>query len=127
MPALNSNVGIGGLDKGLCMIPTGDPDLFEIPVNEFGLMEATFKFATFDPLSFQPARGTKCPDFTSGNDKTTAMLALFPYLACQSSVIRWNALGDGVHGLDVVVQGAVFGQGDASPVESVDIVDGGAY
>lgn len=124
--ARNKFVGIGGLDVGLKLIPIGERTQYaEIPVNEFGLQEVTFRFATFDPGQFRPERGTKCPDFIAADAKTTEILALFPYLACQTSKII--ARGNGVHIVDVTCQGAVFGSSDPSPVERVDVTDGGQY
>lgn len=124
--ARNKHVGIGGLDVGLKLIPIGGGTQYaEIPVNEFGLQEVTFRFATFDPGQFRPARGTKCTDFIAADAKTTEILALFPYLACQTSKII--ARGNGVHIVDVTCQGAVFGSPDPSPVERVDVSDGGEY
>jgi hypothetical protein len=98
---LNTNVGIGGLDRGLCMIPSSATELFELNKHESGLKEATIRFACFDPGPLEPTRGTKCTDFLSGNAETRAVLALFPYMACQSSNIRVNGEGNGIHGVDV--------------------------
>jgi uncharacterized cupin superfamily protein len=125
---LNRNVGIGGLDRGLCMIPSGNPGLFEIDKQESGLKEATIKFACFDPGPLEPARGTKCTDFVAGNDQTRDVLALFPYLACQTSKILVNSEGDGVNGVDVTVQGAIFDYTiSAAPIASIPITNRGEY
>jgi hypothetical protein len=129
MSGLNRNVGIGGLDVGLVMIPAGGgPDLFEIDVSEFGMLEATMKFATFNPALY-PKRTTKCPDFHAvPNSETSALLALLPYLAAQSTKIRFNGEGVGVHGVDVLCQGANFDTGlSAAPVVDVPITNRGQY
>ena len=125
--ARNKFVGIGGLDIGLKLVPIGDRTQYaEIPVNEFGLQEVTFRFATFDPGQFRPARGTKCTDFITADAKTAEIMALFPYLACQTSKII--ARGHGVHYIDVTCQGAIFDYVPAPrPVASVGVVQRGKY
>jgi hypothetical protein len=131
MPVLNRNVGIGGLDAGLCLIVEGDgPSMPEIDTNEFGLAETTLRFATFaaNLPEMTPARGTPCPDFIGGNSRTNAVLAALDYLGAQSSKRIPNGQGDGVDILEVLCQGANFNttQGATSQrIASIDIATKG--
>ncbi len=110
------------------MIPSGASGLFDITTAESGLKQAVMKFATFDPDGFSPARGDKCPNFIPGNDETEAILALLGYLACQTSVTRVNGEGNGIHGVDVTVQGAIFNASfEHAEVLSVAIAEPGLY
>lgn len=109
MPSLNRNIGIGGLDQGLCLIVEGGgPQLFDIDTNEFGLKQATLRFASFEPYVYKPKRGTPCSEFISGNAMTTAVLQALPFLAAQSSRVMFNGAGEGVHMIEVLCQGAIF-------------------
>lgn len=126
MSARNKFVGIGGLKDGLVLVPSAPGQLFQVPISEAGLRQATMRFATFDPGQFAPSRKTKCTDFVTTSEGTQRVLALFPYLAAQSSNIIVKP--HGAHYVDVLCQGAIFNvtPGDA-PVVAVAIANRGEY
>jgi hypothetical protein len=129
MSIRNKNIGGAGLDTGLRIVPMqkGRPGLFELTRNEAGLLETSMRFVTKNP-AFIPTRTTPCSDFVSSSAKTTALLALLPYLAAQTGKILYNAAGVGLHYVDVMVQGAVLDVGDlVFPVDQVPIVSRGTY
>jgi hypothetical protein len=102
------------LEGGLVLVPKNP----EIECNEAGLEQGTLQFYCLNTKypDLAPVRGTPCPDFSTIDTRTSAVLAELDYLGAQTRRFKRSGKATGLGILEILCQGARFG--DESPDES---------
>src|SRR6266542_104855 len=121
--AQNTSAGKRDYDNGLVLQTRP-----EIDTNEAGLKQGTFRFLLANTLwpNFEPRRAVPCQNFGSGNASTLSFLTGISVMGAQTKRWTHNGHAPGVGILEVLCQGAVFGQAlSTHAVLSVAIADRG--
>jgi hypothetical protein len=122
--ARNKNVGRSALANAGLVIQSKPV----IDKTEYGMRQTTLKFNLRNEnyKTIDPKRGTPCPDFTAGDERTAATLAYLDFLGAQTSRFTPGGVAPGIGILEVLCQGAIFNVGvDLQGVVSGLITDPG--